>query len=60
MATLSAIAAQPDQKSKIEQYKAALQQIVSSGSVTDCQGFADHSKQPFLRSDLLLLNATWV
>ena len=44
MAELEAIAAQPDQKSKIEQYKVALQQIISSGSVQQCQGFADHSK----------------
>ena len=44
MAGLDAIAAQPDQKHKIEQYKIALQQFVSSGSVHECQGFADHSK----------------
>lgn len=44
MATLNAIAAQPDQKNKIEQYKTALQQIVNSGSVKECQKFADHSK----------------
>lgn len=43
MATLDAIAAQPDQKNKIEQYKTVLQQIVSSGSVKECQKFADHS-----------------
>jgi len=44
MAGLDAIAAQPDQKHKIEQYKVALQQIVGSGSVKECKGFADHSK----------------
>ena len=44
MAGLEAIAAQPDQKHKIEQYKLALQQIVGSGSVKECKGFADHSK----------------
>jgi hypothetical protein len=44
MAGLEAIAAQPDQKHKIEQYKVALQQIVGSGSVKECKGFADHSK----------------
>lgn len=43
MATLDAIAAQPDQKSKIEQYKNFLQQTVSSGRVQECQKFADHS-----------------
>ena len=43
MATLDAIAAQPDQKNKIEQYKTVLQQTVSSGSVQECQKFADHS-----------------
>ncbi len=44
MAGLEAIAAQPDQKHKIEQYKVVLQQIVGSGSVKECKGFADHSK----------------
>lgn len=44
MAGLEAIAAQPDQKHKIEQYKVAVQQIVGSGSVKECKGFADHSK----------------
>ena len=43
MASLNAIAAQPDQKQKVEQYKAALQQIIASGSVQQCQQFADHS-----------------
>ena len=43
MATLDAIAAQPDQKNKIEQYKSVLQQTVSSGSVQECHKFADHS-----------------
>ncbi len=52
MAGLEAIAAQPDQKNKIEQYKAVLQQIVSSGSVQECRGFADHSKA-FKESQLL-------
>lgn len=54
MATLSAIAAQPDQKSKIEQYKTALQRMVSSGSVKECRGFADHSED-LVRNQLLLL-----
>ena len=43
MASLNAIAAQPDQKQKVEQYKAALQQIIASGSLQQCQQFADHS-----------------
>lgn len=43
MVTLDGIAAQPDQKNKIEQYKAVLQHTVSSGSVKECQKFADHS-----------------
>ena len=66
MATLNAIAAQPDQKSKIEQYKTALQQIINNGSVKECRGFADHSEDlvpcpvgnqlllPFLRQCLQL------
>ena len=45
MATLDAIAAQPDQKNKIEQYKTVLQQTVSSGRVQECQKFADHSNE---------------
>ena len=44
MVTLDAIATQPDQKNKIEQYKTVLQQTVSSGSVKECQKFTDHSK----------------
>ena len=44
MAGLDAIAAQPDQKHKIEQYKAALQQIISSGNVNECHNFASHSE----------------
>ena len=44
MASLNAIAAQPDQKQKVEQYKSALQRVISSGDLTQCQQFADHSK----------------
>ena len=44
MSGLNAIAAQPDQRHKIEQYKIALQQAISSGNVKDCHDFASHSK----------------
>lgn len=40
---LAAIAANPDQKAKVEQYKSALHSIVASASVEACRAFVDHS-----------------
>ena len=59
MAKLDAIAAQPDQKQKIEQYKVALQQIISSGNVKECHNFASHSTRQVLADSVtIVLNST--
>lgn len=52
MAGLDAIAAHPDQKLKIEQYKNALQQTISSGNVKGCHDFVSHSELETLWQEL--------
>jgi hypothetical protein len=41
---LAATAALADQKQKVEQYKAALQAVVSTASVVEAKLFVDHSE----------------
>ncbi len=41
---LAGIAALPDQRSKVEQYRQALTAITASGSVAEMQAFVDHSE----------------
>ncbi len=43
-AQLATVAALPDQKAKLEQYKALLNSILSSQSVEACNTFVDHSR----------------
>ncbi len=40
---MDAIAALPDQKSKLEQYRQVLSTISTGASVADLQAFVDHS-----------------
>ena len=42
-ARLAAVAALPDQKQKLEEYKRQLQATLASASVEDCNAFVDHS-----------------
>ena len=42
--TLDGIAMLPDQKTKIEQYKTALQIVINAASIADANNFVDHSK----------------
>lgn len=41
---LDSIAALPDQKSKLDQYRQALSAITATGSVAELQAFVDHSE----------------
>lgn len=41
---LDSVAALPDQKTKVDRYRDALNAMVASGSVADLQAFIDHSK----------------
>jgi len=44
MSRLESIASVPDQKQKIEQYKAVLVTVFDSGSREECQELINHSK----------------
>ena len=43
MESLDDVAALSDQKHKIEQYRAALQRVLDSGSIEQCKEFVNHS-----------------
>ncbi len=54
---LATIAAGADQKTKIEQYKAALGELISAKSVADAKVFVDHSTSlDFAQSSLEITN----
>lgn len=42
MESLDDVAALSDQKHKIEQYRAALQRVLDSGSIEQCKEFVNH------------------
>lgn len=44
MASLEQIAALPDQKQKIEQYRQVLEGTIASGSAIECKCFVNHSE----------------
>ena len=47
MESLDDVAALTDQKQKIEQYRAALQRVLDTGSTEQCKEFVNHSKESF-------------